>query len=119
MNAVSHAMLHCAKRSAVLSVICALSAAFALLSLPASADDDLPGRVGRVAELAGDLFIAPADKPDLWAAIGQNYPITSGDNLWVGNDGRAEIDFGGGQFRLAPSSETHGRSNPGRISKAA
>ena len=24
-----------------------------------------------------------------------------------------------GQFRLAPSSETHGRSNPGRISKAA
>ena len=29
-------------------------------------------------------------------AIGINYPVTSGDNLWVGNDGRAEVDFGGG-----------------------
>ncbi len=24
----------------------------------------------------------------------------SGDNLWVGGDGRAEVDYGGGQFRL-------------------
>jgi len=31
---------------------------------------------------------------DGWAAIGLNYPITNGDNLWVGNNGRAEIDFG-------------------------
>src|SRR5690348_4334726 len=63
--------------------------------------DDLPGRVGRVADVAGQLFLAPEDRPDAWEAIGLNYPITNGDNLWVGNDGRAEIDFGGGQFRLA------------------
>ncbi|MEO8344824.1 MAG: DUF6600 domain-containing protein [Betaproteobacteria bacterium] len=69
--------------------------------MPALADDELPGRVGRVADVAGELFLAPQDTPDQWNAIGINYPVTTGDNLWVGNDGRTEIDFGGGQFRLS------------------
>ena len=57
---------------------------------PVRADEELPGRVGRVADVAGDLFLAPQDAPDLWNAIGQNYPVTTGDNLWVGSEGRAE-----------------------------
>ena len=73
----------------------------------AFADDDLPGRVGRVADVGGELFLAPQDKPDQWVAIGLNYPVTSGDNLWVGKDGRAEIDFGAGQFRLAGDTNLH------------
>ena len=81
--------------------LCALAAGYA------SAQDDLPGRVGRVAELGGELFLAPQDKPDGWSPIGLNYPVTNGDNLWVGNDGRAEIDFGGGQFRLAGGTNLH------------
>ena len=28
------------------------------------AQDDLPGRVGRVADVAGELFLAPQDQPD-------------------------------------------------------
>ena len=71
------------------------------------ADEDLPGRVGRVAEVAGELFLSPSDAPDQWAPIGINYPVTGGDNLWVGNDGRAEIDFGAGQFRLASNTNLH------------
>ena len=31
----------------------------------------------------------------------------SGDNLWVDRDGRAEIDYGGGQFRLAGDTNLH------------
>jgi len=78
-------------------------AALVLAALPfvARADDDLPGRVGRVAEFAGQLFLAPQDRATEWAPVGINYPITSGDNLWVSGDGRAEIDYGGGQFRFA------------------
>jgi hypothetical protein len=52
-------------------------------AMPARADDELPTRVGRVSD------------------FGVNYPVTSGDNLWVAPDGRAEIDFGSGQLRLA------------------
>ena len=74
---------------------------FAALPFAARADDDLPGRVGRIAEFAGQLFLSPQDRADEWAPIGINYPITTGDNLWVSGDGRAEIDYGGGQLRLA------------------
>jgi len=84
-----------------------LWAAAVALPAVAFADDDLPGRVGRVADVGGELFLAPQDKPDQWVPIGLNYPVTSGDNLWVGNDGRAEIDFGAGQFRLAGDTNLH------------
>jgi len=78
-----------------------------LTSAPAQADDDLPPRVGRVAELGGELFLAPQDAPDQWVAIGLNYPVAAGDNLWVSSEGRAEIDFGVGQFRLAGDTSLH------------
>src|SRR5262249_27720333 len=38
---------------------------------------------------------------------GQNYPIMSGDNLWIEGDGRAEIDYGSGQLRLAGGTSLH------------
>ncbi len=85
-------------------------AALMLAALPFAAraqDDDLPGRVGRIADFAGQLFLSPQDRPTEWEAIGINYPITSGDNLWVSGDGRAEVDYGGGQFRLAGDTSLH------------
>ncbi len=52
--------------------------------------------------MSADSFILSThDRPDDWTPIGVNYPVTSGDNLWVSSDGRAEVDYGGGQFRLA------------------
>jgi len=66
----------------------------------AQSDDELPTRVGRIAESSGDIFLAPEDRANEWIPVGLNYPVTSGDNLWVGGDGRAEVDYGGGQFRL-------------------
>jgi hypothetical protein len=73
-------------------------------------DDDLPGRVGRVAEFAGQILLSPQDRPEAWEPIGINYPITSGINLWVSGDGRAEVDYGGGQFRLAGDTNACGAS---------
>jgi len=88
------------------SAACAL-VALAVASPVAFAQEDLPGRVGRVANLAGELFIAPQDRPDAWAPAALNYPVASGDNLWVGSDGRAEVDVGGTQLRLAGDSNIH------------
>jgi hypothetical protein len=88
-----------------------LAAACAVAALAAanvaSAQEDLPGRVGRVANVAGELFIAPQERPDAWAPAALNYPVAGGDNLWVGNDGRAEIDVGGTQLRLAGDTNLH------------
>ena len=92
---------------AFLAGLLVLVALAVMAPMPARADDDLPPRVGRVAEVGGELFLAPQDAPDQWVAIGLNYPVATGDNLWVGTDGRAEIDFGNGQFRLAGDTSLH------------
>ena len=105
MNPVSAAML---RRATTLSawLAVALAVAFAWPAA-ARADDDLPGRVGRVADVAGELYLSPQDAPEQWQAVGINYPVTGGDNLWAGNDARAEVDFGAGQFRLAGDTNLH------------
>ena len=101
---------HVTRREIPRTILAGLLALFALTVLvpaPARADDDLPPRIGRVAEMTGELFLAPEDAADQWVAIGVNYPVATGDNLWVGNEGRAEIDFGGGQLRLAGDTSLH------------
>ena len=82
-------------------------AALLLAPLTARAQDDAPARVGRIANYGGQLLLAPDDRASEWAPIGLNYPITSGDNLWVSGEGRAEVDFGAGQFRLAGDTNLH------------
>jgi hypothetical protein len=94
-------------RSLRLPLIGLATLALAAVPLAARAEDDLPGRVGRVADFAGQLLLSPQDRPTEWAPIDINYPITSGDNLWVSADGRAEADYGGGQFRIAGDTSLH------------
>ena len=80
----------------------------AIFNAAASAqDEDLPGRVGRLADFGGQILFSTQDRPDDWEPVGINYPITSGANLWASTDGRAEIDYGGGQFRLAGDTNVH------------
>jgi len=95
------------RRPSLARWLCAFALLLGMGAAMAQQQDDLPGRVGRVADLGGELFLAPEDRPDDWATIGLNYPITNGDNLWARNDGRAEIDFGGGQLRLAGGANLH------------
>jgi hypothetical protein len=78
-----------------------------MIPAPAWADDDIAPRVGRVADVGGELFLAPQDAPEQWVAAGLNYPVGAGDNLWAGSDSRAEVDVGGAQFRLAGDTSLH------------
>src|SRR5205807_748761 len=69
--------------------------------------DEAPSRVGRVAAVDGQLFLAPEDRATEWAPIELNYPVGSGDNLWLSGDGHAEVDFGVGQLRIAGNTNVH------------
>src|SRR5512137_3040371 len=80
--------------------LCAAVASLAFFPVSAWGQDDPSARVGRVADFAGQLYLSPEDRAVDWAEIGLNTTITTGDNLWVTEDGRAEVDYGGGQFRL-------------------
>ena len=83
----------------------------ALLVMAATAahaqDSDLPGRVGRLADLGGRVYVSVEGQPEDWVEALRNGTVTSGDNLWVSGDGRAEVDYGGGQIRLAGETNVH------------
>ena len=85
-----------------LLTLCAVS-----FGAAAQESDEAPSRVGRVAELSGQLFLAPEDRATEWAPIELNYPVGSGDNLWLSGDGHAEVDFGIGQLRIAGNTNVH------------
>ncbi len=104
MEAVDMPLVKRALRGA--AVLCA-AISMAGTAVPALAQEDLPGRVGRVADVGGELFIAPQDRPDAWVPAAINYPVAGGDNLWAGRDARAEIDVGGTQVRLAGDTNVH------------
>jgi hypothetical protein len=88
-------------------VALALSCALVPATARAQQPEELPARVGRVADFAGQVYLAPADRTGEWVPIDLNYPIAAGDSLWISGEGRAEVDFGGGQFRLAGDTNVH------------
>jgi uncharacterized protein DUF6600 len=83
--------------AAVLLAVCAL----------AQAVDDAPTRVGRVAGVQGTLYHTPAAGVQEWLPAGLNEPVAQGDDLWVDDDSRAEVDYGGGQFRIEGRTNLH------------
>ena len=60
---------------------------------------DAPGRVARLSTFAGDVQLA--NEREDWRPIPRNYAVTAGDNLWVSEGGRAELDVGPVQVWLA------------------
>ncbi|ACB32784.1 conserved hypothetical protein [Leptothrix cholodnii SP-6] len=82
----------------------------ALLAGPglARAADDPPGRVGRIAWIDGDARLARGDGGDTLDHARdslRNWPVTSGDELSVGNNSRAEIGIGSTRLRLGENSQ--------------
>jgi hypothetical protein len=74
---------------------------FPALALEAFAEDFSIPRMIRVSLLEGDVTF---QRPDLerWVDLSINTPLLEGDKIWVGRDGRAEIEFEDGNFaRLA------------------
>ena len=58
--------------------------------------------VARVSFLAGDVSFSRGDDPDAWEPVDLNVPMTLGDRLWTGDDGRVELQIHGGNLvRLA------------------
>jgi hypothetical protein len=55
-----------------------------------AAQTDPPGRVGRLNYTNGPVSFQPASVSD-WVDADVNRPLTTGDQVWVGDGGRAEI----------------------------
>ena len=64
-----------------------------------------PSRVARLSDFAGEIQLAN-DRED-WHPISRNFPITAGDNLFVGLGGRAELDVGSIQTWIAGGSNVY------------
>ncbi len=81
---------------------------FSLLALwlagAAQAQDDPPGRVGRIAELQGGVSVYDHEQGS-WAGAERNRPVTGGDRLSTGSGGRAEVRIGSTTLRLGGNSE--------------
>ncbi|MEO5735640.1 MAG: DUF6600 domain-containing protein [Rubrivivax sp.] len=86
----------------------AFALAFALLAglgtSPARAQDDPPGRVGRLAELQGSVSWWD-HQSGRWEAAERNYPLTGGDRISTGADGRAELRVGSTALRIGAGTE--------------
>jgi hypothetical protein len=73
-----------------------------LIAIPAAflvAQTDPPGRVGRLNYINGPVSFQPAGVTD-WVDADVNRPLTTGDQIWVGAGGRAEIHVGSTALRL-------------------
>lgn len=75
------------------------AAVFGLIVMLTAALADAPSRVARLSEFAGDVQMA--NEREDWRPISRNYAITAGDNLYVSDGGRAELDLGAVQMWLA------------------
>ena len=72
--------------------------------MAASAWADPPARVGRLAEIAGQVWVYDEHEGE-WIPALRNRPITTGDRLSSGSGGRAEVQVGAVTWRLDGNSE--------------
>jgi hypothetical protein len=69
--------------------------------------NDLPGRVGRIADTEGTVWMRDGDNREdrEWIAARRNRPLTERDHLATDNDGRAELHIGSSTLRIGPATE--------------
>lgn len=70
----------------------------------AQGDDDPPGRVGRLADLAGPVWWFDLEQ-GRWAEGERNRPLTTGDRVSTGREGRAELRIGSTTLSLSEATE--------------
>ena len=70
---------------------------------PARQAGDPPSRVARLSWMTGDVAFQPATV-DTWTNATLNYPLTTGDHLFVNAGARAEMHIGGTSIRLNSNS---------------
>ena len=64
-----------------------------------TAQTDPPGRVGRLNYMDGPASFQPAGVDD-WVDATVNRPLITGDHIWIGDRGRAELHVGSTALRL-------------------
>lgn len=82
-------------RRAVLAGVFVLT----LMATLAWASDDPPGRVARLQYMTGSVSVQPHGTDD-WVAGALNRPLTDSDNVWTDKSSKAELNVGGGVFRM-------------------
>lgn len=86
---------------AVLAAAILLLLPIAPFALAQDNDQDPPTRAGRIGFVQGSVSFQPGGQGD-WLEATPNRPLTSGDNLWVDKDARAEVQIGSTSIRLGP-----------------
>ena len=84
--------------------LAALSLAAAALLASAAAWADPPGRVGRIAEVQGTVWIFDTEQGE-WITARRNRPVTGGDRLSAERDARIEMQIGSTTLRLDGDTE--------------
>ncbi len=95
------------KKRRIPQLLSSFAVAAATLIWPAAAQPqgalDPPSRIARLSYVTGAVSFEPAGTDD-WAPAFINRPFTTGDNLWVDRDARAELHMGSGAVRIGGSS---------------
>ena len=89
---------------ALLRPLMVLTVAFFALAASSAAWADPPGRVGRIAETSGTVWLYD-DAEGEWVQARRNRPITEGDRLSAEPGARAEVQIGAGSVRLDGGTE--------------
>ena len=86
------------------ALLCCAAGLARAQSQPDGDAGDPPARVARLSYQSGDLGLLPSGAKD-WSDASLNRPLTSGDRLSTGADGRAELELGGGSLRMAQNTD--------------
>ena len=65
---------------------------------PDPGGDDIRQTVARISATDGEVSYARGDSPDDWQTADRNTPVTIGDRLYTGAQGRAELQVHGGSI---------------------
>ena len=67
------------------------------------AQSDPPGRVGRVAEVVGE--VRTINPEGAWDVLARNQPLSTGDRVSTDKTGRATLQFGSTTVHVGPESD--------------
>ena len=103
MNTMRLRSLHPAFLWLGLLLLCAFAAG-PVRAQDTATEPDPPGRVGRLAEVEGEVWIYD-DEEGEWIEAARNRPITTGDRLSSSGSGRAEVRVGTSTLRIDRNTE--------------
>ena len=69
-------------------------------------EEEIHQTVARISYVSGDISFSRGDDPDNWQPADLNVPMTQGDRIYAGGNGRLELQIHGGNYvRLASGTD--------------